>query len=167
MALARRRIRIDRSEGTCEFRGDCGLVSIDRDFAGIDSLAIGNQDRIPVIELRLEAVFVEIGLGLRCEGDRDDAGAFGGGGYIVGFRMGGASLEQAASAAVAARAARMNLKDAFITANAYFRIKLHIPKQITKLPTSVMQSPVCVMPGPDPASRRLRVKPAMTTAGPQ
>ena len=36
--------------------------------------------------------------------------------------------------AVAARVARISLKDAFITANAYYLVKLQIPPQITKSP---------------------------------
>ena len=41
-------------------------------------------------------------------------------------------MVQATRAAVAARAAMMNLKDAFITANAYYLAKIHISTYITK-----------------------------------
>ena len=81
----------------------------------------------------LEAVFAQGGLGLGSEGNRYDAGAFGGRIYLVIFKIGGVvSLVQPTSAAVAARAARMNLKDAFITANAYYPAKIHISTYITK-----------------------------------
>ena len=94
MALARRRIGIDRSEGTCEFRGNCGDLAFNLHLTGINGISVGNQDRIVVHKLRLESV--EDCLGLRGEGDRDDAGAFGGLIHLVIFKMGGVvSLVQA------------------------------------------------------------------------